>query len=121
MKKYQPFSFRGCGYVQDLALNDQDELGLQIEVIQIQPNDCPDTITLDCTVLPALQEKIRQLNLKRPYTEGVRIEFEVVFRSFGACYSTDRCHAGQLVLLQCELEAVKAWERDPSVILPAMV
>jgi hypothetical protein len=46
MKKYQPFSFRGCGYVQDLALNNQGELGLQIEVIQIQPNDCPDTITL---------------------------------------------------------------------------
>ena len=111
MKKYQPFSLKGCGYVQDLALDDQG-LGLRIDVIQTPPNVCSDTVTLDCVVPPELQEKIRQWNSKCPYTSGVWIDFDVVFSRFGASWSDCDHPSGEIILLKGELLAIRSWQQD---------
>jgi hypothetical protein len=116
MGKYQPFSFQGCGYVQDIELAD-NAAKINIQVVQIHPNDCADTVNLECTMLPALQEKIRQLNLRCPYTSGVMVWFEAVFNKVGACFSDmDSTTDQQIILLKGELEAIRAWKHDASAI-----
>ncbi len=117
MGKYQPFSFRGCGYVQDLELTDHTAK-LSIQVVQLPPNECADTVNLECTISPALQEKIRQLNLRCPYTSGVMVWFDVVFSSLGACFSDASSNSSQIVLLKGELETVRSWKRDPNGLCP---
>lgn len=114
MKKYQPFSLSGCGYVQDIELMG-NSARMSIQVVQMLPNECTDTVNLECTMLPALQEKIRQLNIRCPYTSGVMVWFDAAFNRVGACFSdVESTTDQQIILMKGELLAIRSWKQDTS-------
>ena len=118
MKKYSPFSFRGCGYVQDLELNEA-VAKLRIDVMSITPHDSSSQITLECQILPQMREKIRQLDRDCPVTEGVMMGFEVVFKRFVAHFVDIASKTPQdLVLLKGELKAISSWQHDSTGTYP---
>jgi hypothetical protein len=118
MKNLIPLSLRGCGYIEDLELNDR-EAQLRIHVIPVAPHRSSTEVTLDCQILPHLKEKIRQLNRQHPVTDGVRISFVVDFGCFAANFSVnDSAGPQDMMILRGELRDIMTWRQDTTGIHP---
>jgi hypothetical protein len=85
----------------------------------VTPHESSSQITLECQILPQMQEKIRQLNRDCPVTEGVMMGFEVVFKCFGAHFVDIASKTPQdIVVLKGELKAISSWQHDSTGTYP---
>ncbi len=118
MKKIIPLSLRGCGYVEDLELN-ESVAQLRIHVIPVAPHHASTEITLDCQILPYLKGRIRQLDRQNPVTGGVKINFVVDFSCFAANFAVnDSVGPQDMLILNGELREITAWQPDSTGIHP---
>ena len=118
MKKLIPFSLKGCGYVEDLELN-EDVAQLRINVVPVAPHQPSTQITLDCQILPHLKEKIRQLDRQCPVTGGVMIWFAADFSAFATSFPViDSTTPQDIVMLKGELREITAWRQDSTGMHP---
>ncbi len=118
MQKLIPFSLKGCGYIEDLELNEQ-VAQLRIQVIPVGAHRSSSQITLDCQILPHLKEKIRQLDRQCPVTGGVMVWFAADFSAFATSFPVMNSETPEdIVMLKGELRDVTDWRQDTTGLHP---
>lgn len=118
MQNLIPLSLRGCGYVEDLELNDE-VAELRIVVAPLESHQSSSQVTLVCQILPHLKERIQQLDRQCPVSGGVMIWFLVDFSAFATSYSVmDSAILKDIVMLKGELREITAWRQDSTGLHP---